>query len=70
MNRKAVSIFTFQRILVGSLVAGTVPGDWPVWPSDLGHELIMRKVGPFPTCCSPFWRLYLNDLRLNSSFEV
>ena len=43
MNRKAVSIFTFQRILVGSLV----PGDWPVWPSGLGHEIIMRKVGIF-----------------------
>ena len=48
MNRKAVSIFTFQRILFGSLV----PGDWPVWLSGLGHEIIMCKVGPFPTCCS------------------
>ena len=63
MNRKAVSIFTFQPILVG------FPGDWPVWPSDLRHELIMRKVGPFPTCCSPF-RAPVTNLRSNSSFEV
>ena len=45
------------------------PGDWPVWPSDLGHELIMRKVGPFPTCCSPFLTPVTN-LWSNSSFEV
>ena len=34
------------------------PTGWPVWPSDFGYELIMRKVVPFPTCFSYFWRLF------------
>ena len=42
--RKAVCIFIFSRF----------PAGWPVWPSDLGYELIMRKVVPFPTCFSHF----------------
>ena len=39
------------RFLAGSR---RFPAGWPVWPSDLGYELIMRKVVPFPTCFSHF----------------